>query len=82
MRLLVVPMFVFSGTFFPVEQLPAGVRPVAMATPLWHAVELCRGATTGSIGFGPAVVHVGYLVACVAIGWLFGVRGFTKRLTP
>jgi lipooligosaccharide transport system permease protein len=82
MRLVVLPMFVFSGTFFPIEQLPAGVRPLAMATPLWHAVELCRGATTGSIGFRPAVAHVGYLAACIAVGFFLGIRGFTKRLTP
>jgi lipooligosaccharide transport system permease protein len=82
MRLVVTPMFVFSGTFFPIDRLPAGARPVAMATPLWHAVELCRGATTGSIGFGPVVAHVGYLLACIAVGAWFGVRGFTKRLTP
>ena len=44
-RLVVVPMFLFSGTFF-VSQLPDGLEPVARLTPLWHAVELCRGATT------------------------------------
>jgi lipooligosaccharide transport system permease protein len=82
MRLLVTPMFLFSGTFFPIDRLPAGVRPIAMATPLWHAVELCRGATTGSIGLGAVAVHVSYLLLCIAVGMFFGIRGFTRRLTP
>ena len=39
-----VPLMLFSGTFFPISQLPGWVRPVAYATPLWHGVALCRGA--------------------------------------
>src|SRR5205823_4631987 len=40
-RFGVIPMFLFSGTFFPVSQLPAVLRPVAYFTPLWHGVDLC-----------------------------------------
>ena len=42
-RFLIIPMFLFSGTFFPVSQLPAFFEWVAYATPLWHGVSLARG---------------------------------------
>lgn len=79
-RLFVLPLFLFSGTFFPLEDLPAAVRPVAWFTPLWHGVELSRGATTGSLGLGPALLHVGFLAGWVAVGGAWGVRVFTRRL--
>ena len=81
-RLVVVPMFLFSGTFFPVSQLPNWLEPIARITPLWHAVELCRGATTGTLGLGPALVHVAFLGACVAAGCWYGVRAFGEKLAP
>jgi lipooligosaccharide transport system permease protein len=75
-------MFLFSGTFFPVSQLPDGLEPVARLTPLWHAVELCRGATTGTLGLVEALVHLAVLAAFVAAGAWFGVRTFRDRLAP
>jgi lipooligosaccharide transport system permease protein len=80
MRVAVMPMFLFSGTFFPLSQLPGWLEPVAWVSPLWHGVELCRGATTGSLGWGPAVGHTAFLVACVAAGCWWGIRTFTARL--
>lgn len=82
MRILVMPMFLFSGTFFPLDRLPSGLRPVAWATPLWHAVELCRGATTGSLGLASGIAHAAFLVACIGLGGWWGVRSFTRRLAP
>jgi lipooligosaccharide transport system permease protein len=81
MRILVMPMFLFSGTFFPLDQLPSALRPVAWATPLWHSVELCRAATTGSLDLLAGLGHAAYLVACIAAGAWWGVRSFTRRLT-
>jgi len=81
-RLIVVPMFLFSGTFFPVDQLPNWLEPIARITPLWHAVELCRGATTGSLSLGAALVHIGFLSACIAGGCWYGVRAFQDKLAP
>jgi lipooligosaccharide transport system permease protein len=80
MRLGVMPLFLFSGTFFPTSQLPDALRALAVLSPLWHAVELCRGATTGSIDLWPAVGHVVVLTACVGAGWLWGTRTFTRKL--
>ncbi|MGH9027680.1 MAG: ABC transporter permease [Acidimicrobiia bacterium] len=81
MRLGVMPLFLFSGTFFPVSQLPTGLQALAVLSPLWHGVELCRGATTGSIGYWAALAHIAVLGACVFAGWQWGARSFTRRLT-
>jgi lipooligosaccharide transport system permease protein len=81
-RLGVVPVFLFSGTFFPVDRLPSGIRPVVALSPLWHGVELCRAATTGRWDPGPQALHVLVLVGLVAAGWRWGTRTFTARLTP
>jgi lipooligosaccharide transport system permease protein len=82
MRLGVLPLFLFSGTFFPVSQLPAGLRPLAVFSPLWHGVELARAATTGTFDAGPDLAHVAVLLAVVAVGAVLGVRRFTRRLSP
>lgn len=80
MRLGIVPLFLFSGTFFPVSELPAGLRVVAAVSPLWHGVSLARMATTGSFEPLAALGHVAFLVACIAVGGAIGVRTFTRRL--
>jgi lipooligosaccharide transport system permease protein len=80
MRIAVMPMFLFSGTFFPIDQLPGWLEPLAWATPLWHAVELCRGATTGSISLVAAVGHLAFLAAVTALGARWGVRTFRSKL--
>lgn len=82
LRLVVMPLFLFSGTFFPVEQLPNALEPLALVSPLWHGVELCRAATTGTFELLPAVLHVLVLAAFVAVGAAWGVRTFPRRLTP
>ncbi len=82
MRFGVLPLFLFSGAFFPVSQLPAGLRALAWATPLWHGVELCRSLTLGRVEAGATLVHVTFLVALVAAGVAFGARSFTRRLAP
>jgi lipooligosaccharide transport system permease protein len=81
MRVVVMPLFLFSGTFFPISQLPDWLRPFAAVSPLWHGVELARHATTGSLHFWADLVHVVVLVACVGAGLLWGRRTFARRLT-
>jgi lipooligosaccharide transport system permease protein len=80
MRLGILPLFLFSGTFFPVSELPDWLEAVARLSPLWHGVELARRATTGDVAFWPMAAHVVFLVACVAAGWIVGTRTFTRRL--
>jgi lipooligosaccharide transport system permease protein len=78
-RFVLVPMTLFAGTFFPVSQLPAWLRPLAWATPLWHGTELARGAALDTLRWWPGLGHLGYLVALLALGvaltrWRFAVR--------
>ena len=80
MRFAIIPMFLFAGVFYPIEQLPSAVQPVAMLTPLWHGVELCRASVLGTLGATDAAVHVGALLVYVVGGWLLCRRAFTRRL--
>ncbi len=81
-RLVITPLMLFSGTFFPISSLPVWLQPVAWLTPLWHGVELCRGAATVSIGVGAAVGHLAVLVLFIGGGALVARRTFTRRLVP
>jgi lipooligosaccharide transport system permease protein len=81
MRLGVYPLFLFSGTFFPVTLLPGWGQGLVVVSPLWHSVELCRAATTGRGGWVD-VGHVAALVACIVAGGLWGHRTFARRLAP
>jgi len=75
-----VPLMLFSGTFFPISQLPAWLRPLAYATPLWHGVALCRGLSLGNTDLGAAAIHVAYLTAMAAVGLWLGARTYRGRL--
>lgn len=79
-RFGMIPLFLFSGTFFPVTQLPAWIRPLAYATPLWHGVALCRSLSLGTATLGGALVHIGYLAALAAVSIAVGNRTYRRRL--
>lgn len=81
MRLGIIPLFLFSGTFFPVDQLPDVAEPAVWLSPLWHTVEVCRDATAGGVD-ATTGLHVMILVGVLAAAIPVGVRNFTKRLTP
>jgi|SRR5579875_676175 len=80
MRFFMIPLFLFSGTFFPITQIPAWLRPVAYVTPLWHGVELCRALSLGTATLGGAALHVGYLLAVAAAGFAAAHVSYTRRL--
>jgi lipooligosaccharide transport system permease protein len=80
MRFVIVPMFLFSGVFFPIEELPNWLEPVAYVVPLWHGVALCRSLTTGTATLAGSLLHIAYLVLWVAVGIVFALRTFRKRL--
>lgn len=79
-RFIMIPLFLFSGIFFPVTQLPAGIRPLAYLTPLWHGVSLCRALSLGTATWGGALVHVGYLALWAGAGVIAGQRAYRRRL--
>ena len=70
----------FSGTFFPISQLPGWIRPLAYATPLWHGVALCRALSLGTADLGGAAVHVGYLLVLAVAGFALAHRTYRGRL--
>ncbi|HEY3880863.1 MAG TPA: ABC transporter permease [Trebonia sp.] len=75
-----IPLMLFSGTFFPISQLPGWIRPLAYATPLWHGAALCRGLSLGTLDLGAAAIHVGYLAALACAGLWWGNRAYRRRL--
>ncbi|HEY1917400.1 MAG TPA: ABC transporter permease [Streptosporangiaceae bacterium] len=79
-RFIMIPLFLFSGTFFPVTQLPGWIRPVAYITPLWHGVALCRGLSLGTLTLGQGLLHVGYLLALILAGLAVGQFTYRRRL--
>ncbi|HEX8868231.1 MAG TPA: ABC transporter permease [Lentzea sp.] len=79
-RFVLMPMTLFTGAFFPVSQLPEWLVPLVWLTPAWHGIELARGAAFGTLAPLPALGHVAYLVAMVAVGMVFAVRSFHRRL--
>jgi lipooligosaccharide transport system permease protein len=74
-QLVVLPMFLFSGTFFPLDTLPEALRTIVVLTPLWHGVDLLRGLTVGVVG-PETLVHVAYLT----IMGLLGLAVVSRRL--
>lgn len=81
-RFVLLPMFLFGGAFFPVEQLPGWLQPVAYVTPLWHGIELCRGAVVDGVEPTAPLVHVAVLVAYASVGWAACTVTFARRLRP
>jgi lipooligosaccharide transport system permease protein len=79
-RFIVVPMFLFSGTFFPVSRLPLPLEWLAYATPLWHGVELCRMFTLGQVHALAALGHVAYLLLFVVVGYAWALHTYAERL--
>ena len=79
MTLIVFPLFLFSGTFFPVSLYPSYLRPVVMATPLFHSASLLRDLTTGQVTTG-TVGHVAYLAVMFVLAASLAVRLMNRRL--
>jgi lipooligosaccharide transport system permease protein len=82
LRFSLLPMTLFSGVFFPITRLPAAIRPVAYALPLWHGVQLSRAAASG-VGQTAAVCgHLLVLLVWCAAGIAVAHVRFVRRLTP
>jgi lipooligosaccharide transport system permease protein len=79
-RFGIVPMFLFSGTFFPISQLPDWLEPLATVVPLWHGVELARSMALGIPTTWSPAIHVGYLLVWIVGATLIAFRTFQKKL--
>lgn len=82
LRFGIIPMFLFGGAFYPIEQLPGWLQPVAWITPLWHGVELCRGSVLGGLSAAALAIHLSVLAAFIVGGALWARREFRRRLAP
>lgn len=80
-RAFVFPMFMFSGAFFPISDLPAAAAFVARMLPVWHGVELARSLNEGDLAWRDAG-HVAYLVVLAVVGVVLARRQFQKHVTP
>jgi len=80
-RLGMIPLFLFSGAFFPISNLDPWMEVLARATPLWHGVDLTRMLTLDTVDAGAALVHIAYLATLAALGWLWAVRRLARRLS-
>jgi lipooligosaccharide transport system permease protein len=79
-RLVITPLFLFGGAFFPISRLPLVLQGVAWATPLSHGVALTRGLVLGTIGAPEAGLHVVVLLLFVVVGAVFAFPILRKRL--
>ena len=79
-RFGLTPLFLFSGTFFPIEQLPAFLRWIAWITPLWHGVDLVRSLTLGQVDLPLAIVHVLVLAGFIVAGTAGALVTFRRVL--
>jgi lipooligosaccharide transport system permease protein len=81
MRFIVMPLFLFSGTFFPLDTLPLAVRWIGWISPIWHGTQLGR---VFSYGYRePPVltaVHITVPAALAVLGWVLTKRQFIRRL--
>jgi len=79
-RFLILPMFLFSGTFFPVTKMPLPFEALAYVTPLWHGVELCRQLTLGELVAANAVAHVVFLLAWIVASLTLAGISYRRKL--
>ena len=80
-RLVVMPLFLFSATFYPLEALPVWLRWIGWLSPQWHAAQLGRVLSYGMAEpVWLTVVHVAFLLALALGGAWLAVRIYTRRL--
>lgn len=79
-RFVILPMFIFSGTFFPITQLPELLQIVAVLTPLWHGVSLARAIALDTLDPLLAAVNIALLLAFATSGAVLSIRTFSRKL--
>jgi lipooligosaccharide transport system permease protein len=79
-RFGITPLFLFSGTFFPISQLPDVIQPIAWLLPLWHGVDLARAVTLGTVMDNP-LLQLAHLVilATTAVGGVVAMFVMFRR---
>jgi lipooligosaccharide transport system permease protein len=80
-RFVIMPLYMFSGTFFSPDQLPNWLRAIAVWTPLYHGAQLCRSVSLGTATPAATVEHLTYLSGLAAAGIALGCRTYRRVLT-
>lgn len=80
-RFIVMPMFLFAGTFFPLSAMPVYLHWIGWISPVWHGTELARAVSYGA-PLSPLMttVHLTFLLGCTVLGMVLAVRLYTRRL--
>jgi lipooligosaccharide transport system permease protein len=81
-RFIIAPMFMFSGTFYPLENTPIYLQWIGWISPLWHSTDIGRALSYGADVDGwLMIVHFGYLIAMTIGGFAWAYPQFIKRLS-
>jgi lipooligosaccharide transport system permease protein len=79
-RLGLVPLFLFSGSFFPISNLGPVGETVAKLTPLWHGVNLTRMLCLDTVDWPTAAMNAVVLVVVLVVGWYVALRTLARRV--
>jgi len=80
-RLIIMPMFLFSGTFYPLSTMPIFLQPIGWISPLWHATELGRFLTYDyPLSTYLVLTHITVMLALLVVGLLWAFKNFERRL--
>ena len=80
-RFVIMPLFLFSGTFYPLTNMPVYLQWIGWISPLWHSTQLGRWLTYGSeISTSMLILHFLFLNSILVVGLVSSRRIFTKRL--
>jgi lipooligosaccharide transport system permease protein len=80
-RFVVMPLYMFSGTFYPTAQLPGWLRDIVPVSPLWHGVQLCRTLSLGTATAAGTAVHLTVLLVLTGAGTVAAAVTYRKRLS-
>ncbi|GAA2357096.1 transport permease protein [Catellatospora methionotrophica] len=79
-RFVVMPLYLFSATFFPVEVMPGWLQPLVYLSPLWHGARLCRDLSVGTVNPLDAGVDLALLALTALAGYLAARRSYRRHL--
>jgi ABC-type polysaccharide/polyol phosphate export permease len=79
-RFVIMPLYMFSGTFYPTSQLPLWLRDVVVVSPLWHGVELCRGIALADATAAGTALQAGILAGLAVLGYFAARRTYQRVL--